>query len=164
MLLCVCVLCAVLPFRQKYRLGHPGKCLLPVQIDMAAPHLYVINADALAIIYPKVDLKKLSYLSMCDSSIRRMEGLSCVRAITSLSLAFNELLKIEGLEGLVHLGELNLAHNHIQRVEGLRGLTALTSMDLSHNNLAHIEDINLLRCVSLISQHGAEQRIQFQRN
>ena len=81
------------------------------------------------------DESSIYELSLHNSGLCSMLGLSrCVR-LRMLDLSFNQIRAIEGLNALVELRELRLYGNLLQLVSGLDGLRSLQTLQLHNNQL-----------------------------
>eukprot|EP00908_Phaeocystis_cordata_P027404 Transcript_997.p1 GENE.Transcript_997~~Transcript_997.p1 ORF type:complete len:572 (-),score=132.92 Transcript_997:3-1718(-) len=81
------------------------------------------------------DESSIYELSLHNSGLCSMLGLSrCVR-LRMLDLSFNQIRAIEGLDALVELRELRLYGNLLQLVSGLDGLRSLQTLQLHNNQL-----------------------------
>jgi len=93
----------------------------------------------------------LKQLCLDDNKIRRIQGLTSNKSLTSLSLRQNSIVDIENLDGL-YLEELNLSQNEIKKISGLSQLVCLKELDLSKNHIQHLmglQNIESLRFLNL---------------
>lgn len=111
-----------------------GLANLDVSPPPSLTHLY-LDTNPLFGVDSKFNLPKLEYLSMCDCSLSKIDGLSGLRGLKELYLGGNTLFNDEVFSGLINLEKLMLYDNHISDMSAFQDMTKLYYLDLQKNQI-----------------------------
>jgi Leucine-rich repeat (LRR) protein len=105
----------------------------------------------------KVDLEKVTRLSLRDNQLTDVKGLEKLTQLTELYLTDNQLTDVTGLEKLNQLMFLHLHNNKLTDVKGLENLTKLQRLYLQNNQITDISALKELK--QLEKLHLADNQI-----
>ena len=83
----------------------------------------------------------LTSLNASERTIKNLEGIEALKALTSLVLIGNQIRDLGPLAGLTNLTSLDLGANQIRDLGPLAGLTNLTTLDLGANQISDLDPL-----------------------
>ena len=109
---------------------------------------------------PTKGLNTITYLSLDNKQLERIENLQYCTSISCIYLSENFISSLSGAfsgHPYKNLVQLNLDDNRIQKIEGLESLSSLKKLYLEKNCIARLE--GLARCTSLEELYLSKQRL-----
>ena len=103
---------------------------------------------------PKVELTKLTRLSMREETVSDLTPFAQLTELTELDLSGNQISDLTPLAQLTQLRELGLSVNQISDISSLAGLTELRELSLFSNRISDISPLTQLIELTMLTLPG----------